>query len=501
MADSPSKMSWRDKFARIPKPDLGRRVGSPAWFAQIAVLVLLVGGAVAISQIPSQLGVKSATLASTPETPAFNTPEITVSRDEAVAPSSFWLETWDNSASVVVEAAEASVEESFEAGDLLDEEIVEAAPVPELIIKTDKVGRGESLAIVLRRAGLSNRENHLVIQALSENLDMRRIRQGQIVEFAFDPEDETRLMQVRLQPDEERIVYAERDGDSFSDRLETIALDRATIRAEGRISDSLYMAARRSLLPHEVIVELIHIYSFDVDFQREIRPGDRFEVYYEHYLNESGVPVKNGRILYANLTIQGKSMDLYRYIPTDDERPDYFAPDGQSARKALLRTPVDGARLTSGFGARKHPILGYTRMHKGLDFGARTGTPIRAAGDGVIERASRYGGYGNYIRIRHNGTYKTAYAHLHGYASGIRAGVRVQQGQIIGYVGSTGRSTGPHLHYEVLKDGTHVNPMKLKMPSGRKLDGEQFARFKQTIEQVQVEMASAPLTTQLASRE
>ena len=181
-------------------------------------------------------------------------------------------------------------------------------------------------------------------------------------------------------------------------------------------------------------------------------------------------------MLYATLILGGKRIELHRFTP-ESGRTDYFGPDGQSVRKTLMRTPIDGARISSGFGRRKHPVLGYTKMHRGTDFAASRGTPVYAAGDGVIERSSRNGAYGNYIRIRHNGTYKTAYAHLNGYAKGIRSGARVKQGQVIGYVGTTGRSTGPHLHYEVHVNGKQVNPRKIKMPSGEKLKGKDLEAF------------------------
>ena len=185
---------------------------------------------------------------------------------------------------------------------------------------------------------------------------------------------------------------------------------------------------------------MIQIFSFDVDFQRDIRRGDTFGLLFDEYSDDSGRVVKSGDILLAEMVLSGKPMRLYRY-KTHDGRVDYYDAKGKSVRKALLRTPIDGARISSGFGKRRHPILGYTRMHKGLDFAARRGTPIYAAGDGVIEYAGRNGGYGKYVRIRHNGTYKTAYAHMHRYGRGIRKGHRVRQGQVIGYVGSTGRST------------------------------------------------------------
>jgi murein DD-endopeptidase MepM/ murein hydrolase activator NlpD len=197
---------------------------------------------------------------------------------------------------------------------------------------------------------------------------------------------------------------------------------------------------------------------------------------YDRFVDSQGETIYHGDIAFAALTLSGQRQALYRFT-RDNGEEGFFDPSGKSARKALLRTPVDGARLSSGFGRRKHPILGYTRMHKGVDFAAPKGTPIYAAGSGTVDVAGRNGGYGKYVRIRHNGSYSTAYAHMNGFAKGIRRGTRVKQGQVIGYIGSTGSSTGPHLHYEVIRDGRQMNPMKVKMPAGPKLAGKERERF------------------------
>ena len=223
-------------------------------------------------------------------------------------------------------------------------------------------------------------------------------------------------------------------------------------------------------------MEMVRIYSFDVDFQREIKKGDGFEVLYEVQHNKDRELVKNGPIKSAVLILEGERLSLYRYEYSKGFF-DYFDPEGNSARKALMRTPLDGARITSNFGKRKHPILGYTKMHKGVDFGASRNTPVYAAGDGIVETARINGAYGNYIRIRHNSDYKTAYAHLARFAKSIRKGKRVNQGDIIGYVGSTGRSTGPHLHYEIIFRGKQVNPLMIRMPKGLKLKNENLEKF------------------------
>lgn len=360
--------------------------------------------------------------------------------------------------------------------------------------------KGDTLMALLKREGVAAADAHYAIAALSKNYNLRKLQPGQQVTLGFSPDEPRHLQKVALKAGFDRVVRADRDGvQGFTGAIEQIPLKRLTARAGGQINDSLYVAARQSSIPHAVIIDLIQIYSFDVDFQREIRTGDEFEVYFERYVDDQGQVVKEGPILYANLVLSGDRIQLYRFTPGDTDRADYFDEEGHSVRKTLLRTPVDGARLTSYFGKRRHPILGYSRMHKGVDFGARSGTPVRAAGDGVVEKASRNGGYGRYIRIRHNSTYKTAYAHLNGYARGIKAGAKVKQSQIIGYVGSSGRSTGPHLHYEVQKRGAHVNPLRLRLPSGRRLNGEQLAVFKDSAARLMAEIEATPITTLLAS--
>ena len=225
-----------------------------------------------------------------------------------------------------------------------------------------------------------------------------------------------------------------------------------------------------------MLAEIIRIYSWDVDFQREIQSGDRFEVAYERFVDDEGDVVRHGEVIFARLNLSGDLNALYRF----ESRPgsvDYFDEKGRSAKRPLLRTPIDGARLSSRFGKRRHPVLGYTRMHRGVDFAAATGTPIYAAGDGVVSYRGRKGGYGNYIRLRHSAGYNTAYAHMSRFKKGIALGSRVRQGQVIGFVGTTGRSTGPHLHYEILSNGRQVNPLTVKMPSGTRLGKKELAKF------------------------
>ncbi len=260
-------------------------------------------------------------------------------------------------------------------------------------------------------------------------------------------------------------------------------LDKSLGRGNGSINSSLFEDGVKSGIPAGVMVNFIRLFSFDIDFQRDIQTGDKFDVLFTQFIDYDGSVVSSDDILYASLTTGKRTLTLYRY-EFSDGRANYFNDKGRSNRKALLRTPIDGARISSGFGRRKHPILGYSKMHAGVDFAAPSGTPIRAAGDGVIRRAGWNGGYGRYVRIRHNSIYQTAYAHMRRIAKGIKAGVRVQQGQIIGYVGSSGRSTGPHLHYEILKQGRQVNPRKVKFQSAEVLAGDNLAKFKNSREKI-----------------
>jgi len=353
---------------------------------------------------------------------------------------------------------------------------VPAVPVDQVV----RVGRGETLIQLLTDAGITAGEAHAAILALSEVFQPRSLKAGQDVHISLLPDgvDETgRLVSVSIQESVERDVNVSRGSDGS---FVASAIDRPLVRSiEGRagvIETSLYVAGEADGVPPPVMAEVIRAFSYDVDFQRDIQPGDGYEIVYEQYRDEEGLPAKEGGILFATLMLSGKPLVIYGF-ETGDGRHDYYNGKGESVRKALLRTPIDGARITSGFGVRRHPILGFSRMHKGIDFGARTGTPIYAAGDGVVQEAGRKGGYGNYVRIRHNGSYATAYAHMSRFAKGIRTGRRVDQGQVIGYVGSTGRSTGPHLHYEVMINGRQINPMSVKLPTGRKLDGKELERF------------------------
>jgi murein DD-endopeptidase MepM/ murein hydrolase activator NlpD len=362
----------------------------------------------------------------------------------------------------------------------------EAEVRPATVSKTVTVSRGDTLMGLLVKAGIGRRDAYEAIEAMRDVFRPRDLKPGQDIHLSLVPaakSDEDaggpRLLAVGLQPDVERRVRVTRGADAgfVAEEIERPLVER-TVGASGTIENNLSLAARRAGLPIAVLTEMIHIFSFDVDFQRELRAGDSFEVVYNALFEEAGGMAKPENVLYAALTLSGQRLELYRFTPKSG-RTDFFDPKGQSVRKTLMRTPIDGARLSSGFGMRRHPILGYSKRHTGVDFAAPRGTPIYAAGDGRIETAGWHGGYGKYVRIRHNSTYKTAYGHMSRIAKGMHRGKRVKQGQVIGYVGTTGRSTGPHLHYEVLISGRPVNPLKVKLPSGEKLKSADLKAFTQ----------------------
>lgn len=366
--------------------------------------------------------------------------------------------------------------------------------------QTVEIGRGSTLGEVLMDAGIEREETHAAIVALKEHYDPRRIRAGQAVTVTFQPTPEGQgpgqFLGFVMAPDAEHRVTVSRDGDGgFAATMENIPLARSLARASGAIDTSLYESGVAAGLPPPVLDALIRALSWDVDFQRDIQPDDEFDVMYEQFLNEEGHAVRYGRVLFGSLTLSGVVHAVYLHTQADGEEG-YFNAHGQSARKALLRTPIDGAKLTSRFGNRKHPILGFNRMHRGVDFAAPPGTPIYAAGSGTIDFLGTKGAYGRYVRIRHTPEYSTAYAHMSRFAKDLDSGDHVKQGEVIGFVGTTGLSSGPHLHYEILRDGHQVNPLQVKMPSGFKLQGKELALFMKTKADIDRRLAGlAPPTT------
>jgi murein DD-endopeptidase MepM/ murein hydrolase activator NlpD len=376
------------------------------------------------------------------------------------------------------------------------------------------IDNGGTLMGMLQDAGVAQQDALAVIDSMRDTYSPRSVRAGQVFEASFGLEETLfprrlveapraepaalRLLSLSFAPSIEKEVVVELTA---PDRYETREVAKELIaryqHAGATIDSSLYLAAMQAGIPAAIVVEMIHMFSYDVDFQRDVQPGDKFEVFFDHYYTPEGVSAKPGEILRASMTLSGQERTLYRF-ETEEEGEEYFDAEGNSARSLLMKTPVDGARISSTFGARRHPILGYTRMHKGTDFAVATGTPIMAAGNGVVEVAGRSGGYGNLLVIRHANGFSTAYGHLSRYANGVRRGTRVRQGQIVAYSGMTGLATGPHLHYEVRENGVQVNPATIKVASGRKLEGHELAQFIDERGRVDQMVASLPMQTQVA---
>jgi len=387
----------------------------------------------------------------------------------------------------------AALPPAEDAADPVDAAVEEAEPAT--IVREITVAPGDTLMKLLINAGAEPAQAHQAVTAMEPVYSARRLMPGQELTIAFaDTGSATpgALLSINFRPSRERDIEISRSGPSeefFAESIDHPAA-RQLAYAKGSIDSNLSVAASERNVPHTVLGEAIRAFSYDVDFQREIQKGDSFEFLYEIYVDEQGALVRTGDLLYAAMTLSGSRTELY-YYETADGGADFYTPEGSSVRRSLMRTPIDGARLASGFGMRKHPILGYSKMHRGTDFAAPSGTPIYAAGNGVVEFAGRKGGYGKYVRIRHGSTYQTAYAHMKAFAKGVTKGARVKQGQIIGYVGTTGQSTGPHLHYEVMVSGKQVNPLKVTLPRGEKLNASEMADFAARRTEVERQLALA----------
>jgi len=384
--------------------------------------------------------------------------------------------------------------------DLTDGELEDRSrrPVDHIL----QVGAGETLMSLLGRAGIPSAEATQVVDALIKVFDPRDLKAGQKVTVTFDPSPwgfgQGQFSQVGLAADPIREIQVRRTPQGgFAGREEKRQVSRQVAHYSGKIKSSLFESATAAGVPAQVIINMIRVLSYDVDFQRDIQAGDSFEVLFEGWYDTKGKLVKSGEVLYAGLDLSGAEVTLYRF-EDGSGASDFFNGKGESAKKALLKTPVDGAKITSGFGLRHHPILGYSKMHKGVDFGVPPGTPIMAAGDGAVEMAGPNGAYGNYVRIRHGNGFATAYAHMQRIAQGIHTGRRIMQGQIIGFVGSTGRATGPHLHYEVLQGNSQVNPLSIKVPTGIKLAGRDMERYQGHKRSTDLLMAQIPSGSHIA---
>ncbi len=336
-----------------------------------------------------------------------------------------------------------------------------------------KIRSGESFESILNEIEINHKEKNKLLNYIIKNKIKFNIFENQVINFEIDNLNIKKITKITIPINKKKDLVISTNSKNLFDHKElTKELRVSTIYKENFIQNSLYKSAIEKKIDPNIIVQFAQIYGFQVDFQRDIRKNDSFQIVYEEYKNEENKSVDYGNILYANLILKGKSLELYYFNSDKDKINDHFESNGQSIKKTLMKTPINGARLSSSYGMRKHPILGYNKMHQGTDFAAPLGTPIMASGTGVILKAGWCGGGGNCVKIRHNSTYSTVYAHMSKFARGIKKGVRVVQGQIIGYVGSTGMSTGPHLHYEVIKNGKKINSQTLKLPSGKKLKGK-----------------------------
>jgi murein DD-endopeptidase MepM/ murein hydrolase activator NlpD len=354
--------------------------------------------------------------------------------------------------------------------------------------------KGESIGTILRDLGATPDEIKGIAGVLGPRGRDGGLKEGQKLRILMAPAGiGQRLQPIRV------VVFGDTAIEAvvaLSDAGKYVAVDVQQMGTEAteadeddendtsavRLYQSLYETALRNQVPRPVINELIRIYSYDVDFQRRVQPGDSFEVFYAG--DDDPAAEAKGEVLFASLTVGGEIKKYYRYQTADDGTVDYYDETGKSAKKFLVRKPVIVGIMRSGFGFRKHPILGYSKMHTGVDWAAPNGTPIYASGNGTIEKAGWESGYGKYVRLRHTNGYETAYGHMSGFARGIQPGVRVRQGQVIGYVGSTGLSTGAHLHYEIMVNGRFVDPMRIKLPRGRVLDGPLMVGFERERERV-----------------
>jgi murein DD-endopeptidase MepM/ murein hydrolase activator NlpD len=343
------------------------------------------------------------------------------------------------------------------------------------------VERGDTFASLLTRAGATADEANAAIASLADVYNTRHLRVGLPISLYFEHEGpaEARLVGLAFRSEPGASVTANRVAEGgFAARQVLMPLTYEIARIAATVDKSLYASAMELGATDREVAALADAFAYDVDFQRDVQPGDNFELVFERFYDDEGATVRTGDLLFVALDTRRGPRNFYSFQAPGDSKPNWYDAEGKSARRFLMKTPINGARLSSGFGMRRHPILGYSRMHRGTDFAASTGTPVMAAGDGVVVRAGPFSTYGNYVRIRHGDNYDTAYAHLSRFGRGIHTGARVRQGEVIGYVGTTGRSTGPHLHYEVMRGGMTINPMGMRLNTGRNLDSRDLELFK-----------------------
>ncbi len=392
--------------------------------------------------------------------------------------------------------------------------IVKQAP-PKVDIETEEIGvevqDGDTLVSILMDHGATRGEAMELVASVDDSGTIPTLHLGDEVRLTVAPaiDDAERLRPVKVTiPQSEgpsvALALAESPVARLASGIDSAMLRRtstvtpASSSARANVYDGIYETGLSHEVPRDLVDELIRVFSFDVDFQRSVTMGDALEVFYAETGEEEGVD--SPQLLYAGITLRGETQHFYRFRAPDDGQVDYYDATGRSAKKFLMRKPLSGGTFRSGFGNRRHPILGYSRMHTGVDWSARTGTPIMASGGGTVIDAQWKSGYGNHVRIRHSNGYESTYSHMSGFGDGVQPGTRVRQGQVIGYVGSTGLSTGPHLHYEVLVNGRHVDPMRIRLPRGRVLEDRVLAAFEKERARIDGLMNRAPASTRVASR-
>tara|TARA_B100001250_G_scaffold106162_1_gene89517 strand:+ start:101 stop:1396 length:1296 start_codon:yes stop_codon:yes gene_type:complete len=357
-----------------------------------------------------------------------------------------------------------------------------------------KAKQGDTYESIIKNLNIPKIEKKVFLKTVAENKNINILKLNQKIFFKIDKKNNTKIINFIVEIDKKKNILFERSNDEtyISKIIEKNLIKKITFK-EGIIKNSLYNSAIKNGIKPNTIIEFARLYGFQVDFQRDIWKNDSFQIIYEEFKNEEGLIIETGNIIYANLNVQNTDIKLYKFEYED--KIDYFDENGKSIRKTLMKTPINGARLSSSFGKRKHPILGFTRMHTGTDFAAPKGTPIMASGDGIVIKSSWCGGGGNCVKIKHNSVYQTVYAHMSKFGRGIKKGVRVKQGQIIGYVGSTGLSTGPHLHYEVIENGRKINSQKLKLPSGKILKGNLRKKFE--VSKIKIDVLKSELISKI----
>ena len=354
---------------------------------------------------------------------------------------------------------------------------------------TYTIKNNDSIDKILSNYSIKKEEINFIVKELKKK-KLSNIYAGREISIVIKKNEEGNSVVNILYPVSNTLsVEIRKNKDIFFIKENIVKLYKKEVVVKNTIKNNLYSAAIDSKIEPNIIIEFARIYGFEIDFQRDIRKGDTFEIYYEKFIDDNGAVKDTGKILYASMFVNNKEINLYNFKYKNENG--YYDLNGRSIVKSLMKTPINGARLSSSFGNRKHPILGYTKLHTGTDFAAPSGTPIMASGSGTVTRSRWCGGGGNCVKIKHNSTYETIYAHMKSFAKGIREGKKVKQGQIIGYVGSTGMSTGPHLHYEVVVNGKKVNSQKLKLPSTKKLD--KTARKDFEIERIKIDLKLSEL--------